>query len=110
MTEQFKIGEQFQKVSKEGFDAVVRAYGEANKGFQAVAAEVTDYSKNALEDASHAFQELVSAKSAEQVFEIQSQYVKGAYDAYIAEVSKLGEMLVGLARDAYKPVERPIGK
>jgi len=103
MTEQFKIGEQFQKVSN-------RAYGEANKGFQAVAAEVTDYSKNALEDATHAFQQLVSAKSAEQVFEIQSQYLKRAYDAYIAEVSKLGEMWVGLARDAYKPVERPIGK
>jgi len=54
MTEQFKIGEQ-------SFDVVVRAYGEANKGFQAVAAEVTDYSKNALEDATHAFQQLVSA-------------------------------------------------
>jgi len=60
MTEQFKIGEQ-------SFDVVVRAYGEANKGFQAVAAEVTDYSKNALEDATHAFQQLVSAKSAEQM-------------------------------------------
>jgi phasin family protein len=109
MTEQFKIGE-FQKVSKEGFDAVFRAYGEANKGFQAVAAEVTDYSKNAIEDATRAFQQLVSAKSAEQVFEIQSQYVKKAYDAYIAEVSKLGEMWVGLARDADKPVERAISK
>ena len=32
MTEQFKIGEEFQKVSKESFDAAVHAYGEANKG------------------------------------------------------------------------------
>ena len=85
MTEQFKIGEQFQKAGKEGFDAIVRAYGEANKGFQAIAAEVTDYSKTAFEDATRAFQQLVSAKSAEQAFEIQSQYAKKAYDAYIVE-------------------------
>ena len=36
-----------QKVSKEGFDAAVRSLGEVNKGFQALAAEVTGYSKNA---------------------------------------------------------------
>ncbi|MGB6767220.1 MAG: phasin family protein [Methyloceanibacter sp.] len=110
MTEQFKIGEQFQKVGKEGFDAVVRAYGQTNKGFQAIAAEVTDYSKTAFEDATRAFQQLVSAKSAEQAFEIQSQYTKKAYDAYIAEMSKLGQMWVDLAREAYKPVERVVVK
>jgi Phasin protein len=110
MTEQFKIGEQFQKVGKEGFDAVVRAYGQTNKGFQAIAAEVTDYSKTAFEDATRAFQQLVSAKSAEQAFEIQSQYAKKAYDAYIAEMSKLGQMWVDLAREAYKPVERVVVK
>jgi len=110
MTEQFRIGEQFQNVGKESFDAVVRAYGDANKGLQAIAAEFTDYSKNAVEDATRAFQQLVSAKSVEQAFEIQSQYAKRAYDGYIAEVSKLGEMWVDLAREAYKPVERAITK
>jgi hypothetical protein len=34
------------------------------------------------------------------VFEIQCQYAKKAYDAYIGEASKLGEMWVDLARDA----------
>jgi phasin family protein len=110
MTEQFRTGEQFQRASQEGFDAAVRAYGEANKGLQAIAAEVADYSKTALEDATRAFQQLVTAKSAEQAFEIQSQYAKKAYDAYVAEASKLGEMWVGLAREAYKPVERAVAK
>jgi len=103
MTEQFKIGEEFQKVSKESFDAAVRAYGEANKGLQAIAAEVTAYSKKAFDDGTRAFEQLLSAKSFEQVIEIQSQYAKKAYDAYIAEWSKLGEMYAGLTRNAYKP-------
>jgi len=49
MTAQFKIGEEFQKVSKESFDAAVHAYGEANKGFQAITAELATYFKKAFE-------------------------------------------------------------
>ena len=110
MEEFKKVGEEFQKVGKDGFDAVVKSFGEVNKGFQAMAAEVTDYSKKAYEDGARAFQQLIGAKSVEQAVEIQSQYAKKAYDSYIAEVSKLGEMYAGLARDAYKPVEHALTK
>jgi hypothetical protein len=102
--------EEFQKVGKDGFDAAVRSFGEVNKGFQAIAAEVTDYSKKAFEDGTRAFEQLIGAKSIEQAIEIQSQYAKKAYDAYVAEMSKLGEMYVGLAKDAYKPVEAAFTK
>ena len=102
--------EEFQKVSKDGFDAAVRSFGEMNKGFQAIAAEVTDYSKKAFEDSTRAFEQLTGAKSIEQAVEIQSQYAKKAYDTYMAEMSKLGEMYVGLAKDAYKPVEAALAK
>jgi len=97
--------EEFQKVGKDGFDATVRSFGEVNKGFQAIAAEITDYSKKAFEDSTKAFEQLIGAKSVEQAVEIQSQYAKKAYDTYVAEFSKLGEMYAGLAKDAYKPVE-----
>ena len=102
--------EEFQKVGKDGFDAAVRSFGEVNKGFQAIAAEVTDYSKKAFEDSTRAFEQLIGAKTIEQAIEIQSQYAKKAYDGYVAEMSKLGEMYVGLARDAYKPVEAAFSK
>jgi hypothetical protein len=104
MTEQLKIGEEFQKVSKKSFDAAVHAYGEVNQGFQAIAAELADYFKNAFEDATRAFEQLVGVKSVEQAIEIQ------AYDEYIAEMSKLGEMYVSLARSAYKPFETALAK
>ena len=85
-------------------------FGEMNKGFQAIAAEVTDYSKKAFEDSTRAFEQLMGAKSIEQAVEIQANYAKKAYDAYLAEMSKLGEMYAGLAKDAYKPVEAALGK
>jgi hypothetical protein len=71
---------------------------------------VTDYSKKAFEDATRAFEQLAGSKSIEQAIEIQSQYAKKAYDTWVAEASKLSEMYVGMARDAYKPVEQAVAK
>ena len=106
MTEHSKIADEFQKVGKDGFDAAVRSYGDANKGFQAIVAEATNYSKTAFEEGTRAFQQLLGAKSVEQAVEIQSQYVKKAYEAHIAQMTKLGEMYVSLAQNAFKPQAR----
>jgi hypothetical protein len=73
-------------------------------------AEMTDYSKKAFEDSCRAWEQLVGAKSVGQMIEIQSQFAKKAYDTYMSEMSKLGEMYVSLARNAYKPVEQAVAK
>jgi hypothetical protein len=39
------------------------------------------------------------------VVEVQTRYAQRAYDAYTSEMSKLGEMYLGTARNAAKPVE-----
>jgi phasin family protein len=105
-----KFGEEFQKAGMDGFEATVRSIGEVNKGLQAIAAKFADYSKKSLEDNSRAFEQLMGAKSLEQAIEIQSQFAKKACDTYIAEMSKLGEMYVAVARDAYKPADRTLRK
>ena len=110
MSDVQKFGEEFQRVGKDGFDASVRSLGEVSKGFQAIAATVTDYSKKAFEDGTRAFEQLIGAKSFEQVWEIQSQYAKKAYDTWVAEASKLGEMYVDLAHHAYQPLEQAAAK
>ena len=106
MSDVQKFGEEFQRASKDGFDASVRSLGEWNKGFQAIAATVADYSKKSFEDGTRAWEQLIGVKSVEQAWEIQSQYAKKAFDAYDAHASKLSEMYVDLARNAYRPVEQ----
>ena len=106
MTEQSKIADEFQKAGKDSFEAVARAYGDANKDFQAIVSEHTNYSKKAFEDGTRALEQLVGAKSVEQAIEIQSQYVKKAYEAHIAEMTKLGEMYASLVQSAFKPLAR----
>ena len=110
MSDVQKFGDEFQRVGRDGFDAAVSSFGEVNKGLQAIAAEVTAYTKKSFEDGTRAFEQLLGAKSFEQVIEIQSQYARTAYEAHVAELSKLGEMYAGLTRNAYKPVERAAAK
>ena len=62
------------------------------------------------EDGTRAFEQLVGAKSIEQAWEIQSQYAKKAFEAYVAHASKIGEMYVDLARSVYQPVEQAVAK
>jgi len=110
MSDAQRFNDEVQRASKNGFDAAVSSFGEANRGFQAIAAEITAYSKKSFDDGTRAFEQLLAAKSLPQVIEIQSQYARMAYEAYVAELSKLGEMYVGLTRNAYKPVEQAAAK
>lgn len=100
------IGEEYQKLNKDGLDATFRSFGEANKGYQALVAEMTDYSKKAFDEGIRAWEQLLGVKSIDQAIQIQSQYAKNAYDGYVAEMSKLGEMCAQLMRNTYTPVEK----
>lgn len=95
-----------QKISQTNVDTALKIFGDWNKGWQAIAAEMTDYSKRAFEDGTATFEKLVSAKSVEQAVEIQTNFAKRAYDDYMHQLSKIGGMYSSLAKDAYKPVEK----
>lgn len=96
----------FQKFGQVNVDTAMKAMGDWNKGWQAIAAEMSDYSKRAFEDGTATFEKLLSAKSLEQAFEIQSGFAKRAYDDYVQQLTKIGSMYSSLAKDAYKPVEK----
>ena len=101
-----RVGQEFQKAAEGGFEAASRSLGEVNKGFQALATEMTDFSKRRFEDVFHAWEQLVRARSFGDVVDVQTRYAQKAYDAYASEMSKLGEMYIGMMRDASKPVEQ----
>ena len=99
-----KMGQQVQQRVQSGFEAASRSVTEANKGFQALATEITQYSKAAFDDAIRTWEQLIGVKSLEQAMRIQSDYAKRVYENHMAELSKLGQMYVGMVSDA-KPVQ-----
>ena len=56
-------GDQFESAAEGGFEAANRSLGEVNKGFQALATEMTDFSKSRFDDVVHAWEQLLRARS-----------------------------------------------
>ena len=71
-----RVGHEYQKAVESGVEAASRSFGEVNRGLQALAAEMTDYSKKAFDDAIRTWEQLIGVKSLEQAIQIQSQYAK----------------------------------
>jgi hypothetical protein len=60
---------------------------------------MTDFSKRRFEDVC-AWEQLLRARSFPDVVQVQTQYAQKAYEAYTSEMSKLGEMYMGVVRNA----------
>jgi hypothetical protein len=102
--------EELQAVSKDNVDAAMKSFGAVSKTGQAIAIEIADYSKKAFEDGSAALEKLFGVKSFDKAIEVQTEYAKSAYQAFVAEATKLGELYADLAKEAYKPFETVLAK
>jgi hypothetical protein len=97
--------EDLQAVGKENVDATLKSFGAITKSGQAIAVELADYSKKAFQDSSSALEKLFGVKSLDKAIEVQTEYAKTAYEGFVAEATKLGELYTDLAKETYKPFE-----
>ena len=102
--------EDFQKLGKDNVNVAMQQFGTVSKGWQAITAEFADYSKKSFENGSAALEKLIGAKSLDKAIEVQSEYVKTAYEGFVAQSTKLGELYTDLAKETYKPLEGFIAK
>jgi hypothetical protein len=102
--------DEMQEFGKSNMDATMKSLGALSKGWQAIAVEMADYSKKSFEQGTAAAEKLLGAKSLEKAVEVQSDYVKSAYESFVSEATKLGELYADLAKESYKPFENQFGK
>ena len=98
------------KFGKEFMDSGLKSLASLSKGWQSIAVEATEYSKKSFETGSAAIEKLVSAKSLEKAIEIQTDFAKQAYEGFVAEATKIGELCAELYKDTYKPFESIVAK
>jgi len=70
--------------------------------FATIAAEMTDYSKRSVENASSFVRKLLGARSFESAIHIQSEYARSSYADLSAYLTKLGEIYAKLAKEAFE--------
>jgi phasin family protein len=97
--------EDAQKFGKEGFEALVASATAMTKGYQTIAQEMADFARKAVEHNSATLEKATTARSFERVAEVQQTYAKEAYEAFVANSTKLGEIYQNAAKEAYKPFE-----
>lgn len=97
--------EDFAKYGKEFADSGLKSFATLSKSAQAIAVEATDYTKRSVEAGNAFFEKLLSAKSLDKVVEIQADYAKQSYEAFVAEASKFGDLYAELAKETYQPFE-----
>ena len=89
MIQQF---DQFQKFGQDNMDAAIKTLGAVSKGAQAIAVETADYAKKSFEQSTATFEKLVGAETLDKAIEIQTDYLKSAYEGFVAQSTKMGEL------------------
>jgi hypothetical protein len=99
-----------QQIGNDSVDIALKSFDVLSKGAQAIAIEVADYSKQSFEQGSKAVEKLLVANSFDKAFSVQSDYVRSAYDDFVARTAKLGELYAALAKESYRPFEAYFAK
>ena len=102
--------EDFQKFGKTQFEAMTAASTTVSKGLQEIATESSEFSKKSMAASSAVMEKLLGAKTVETAIQIQTDFAKSAYESFVAQASKLGELYTKVAKEAFKPVETAMAK
>src|SRR5208283_4969512 len=86
------------------FEAFTAATATSTKGLQAIAAETTDYAKKSFEKSRAHFERLMGVKKIDEAIQLQSDFAKSAYEDFVAQATKIGEIYSNLAKEAFKPI------
>ena len=103
-----KLVEEANDFAKGNVEALVESGRIAAKGFESFGQEAAEYSRKSFETATAALKTMASVKSPTEFFKLQSDFVRGAFDSYVAEASKNTEALLKLAGDAAQPLSNRV--
>ncbi len=98
----------FNAHSKKNLEALVASTTAATKGAEALGAQAMAYSKAAFEGNVAAAKSLASAKSIQEVVELQTTFAKSALETYMAQVGKMSEMASTSMKEAMKPLNERV--
>ncbi len=93
----------FVTYGKDNAEAVTKSATVAGKGIETINSEIYSYSKQSIEGSVAATKAMLGSKSVHEAFEFQTDYVKSAFEAYVAEMSKITELATATTKDSFAP-------
>jgi phasin family protein len=94
--------------SKQNLEALTASATAAQKGAEALSAQVVSYSKSSWETGVAAAQTISQARSIQELIELQTNFAKSAMETYLSEVTKMTETVTGSVKDSFKPINERV--
>ena len=102
--------EQIQQATKDLGDAATASAHTFATSLQTIATAHADYTKKAIQEVSEFISTIISIKEPTKVIEVQSEYLKNAYEMFVAESKRISELYADLFKQTTKPLEALIAK
>lgn len=93
---------------KRNLEAVVESVTAATRGAETLGAQALAFSKKSFEDTVAVAQSLGSAKSVQEVVEIQTSFAKTALESYLGEVTRWSDTVSASVKDSLKPLNERV--
>lgn len=93
---------------KRNLEAVVESVTAATRGAETLGAQALAFSKKSWEDGVAAAQSLGSAKSVQEVVEIQTTFAKSALETYLTELNRWSDTVSASVKDTLKPLNERV--
>ena len=94
--------------SKKNLEALVESVTAATKGAEAIGAQAMAFSKQSVEDQVAAAKSLAGAKSVQEAVELQTAWAKSALEGYMAQFSKMSEVVAASVKESMKPLNERV--
>jgi phasin family protein len=91
-------------IAKANIEAMNAATAAATKGFDTMTKAYVGFAKGATEAAQTTLASLRTAKTAQELMDLQQSRARAHYDHFIAETSRLTELYVKVAGDVMQPI------
>lgn len=101
----FEGYDDFADLGQQNVEALVKSGTICAKGVESLGQEVMDFTRTSIEGNVSAAKALMGAKDFNEVVEMQSDLTKKNFDQAVAEYSKLTEMSIKLANEAFAPLQ-----
>ena len=101
---------QIQKFGQDNLDATMKALGAFSSNSQVIAGETADFARKSFEQTSATVEKLLGVQTLDKAIEIQTSFVKGAYDSFVSQSTKMGALYSALATETMKPYEGLLSK
>ena len=89
---------------KETVEAYVKAANVAGKGVESLHNEIYSYSRQSIEDSVATAKAVMASKSAHEAFELQTDFAKTAFEAYVSELNKLSALFTETSKETFAPL------